>query len=108
MQDKHTKICLYLDYYGSLLTKRRQQILQMIFEDDLSLTEIAENFEISRQAVHDNMQQGVQQLEQYEKTLGMVEKNLELRRLLDEILNNQQNLSVDLRQKLEEMKAIIL
>ncbi len=108
MRDKHTKICLYLDYYGSLLTQRRQQILHMVFEDDLSLTEIAEYFNISRQAVHDNMQQGVQQLEQYEKTLRLVEKNLKLRTLLNEILNHPENLNTDLIQKLEEMKSIIL
>lgn len=108
MELKHTKISLYLDYYGSLLTERRQQILHMVYDDDLSLSEIADEFSISRQAVHDNVQHGVKQLEEYEASLGMVEKNLKLTASIDDILQDKKTLDDDLIQKLENLKSMIL
>ncbi len=83
---KHTQICLYFDYYGKLLTPRRQQILQMSFENDMSLAEIADALGTSRQAVHDNIQQAVAQLENYETELGMVQKDQRLIHKIDQLL----------------------
>ena len=72
---KHNEVCLLLDYYGSLLTERRQQILRLYYEEDMSLSEIAELLQITRQAVHDNMQQGISQLEEYETKLRSIERD---------------------------------
>ena len=47
------KNSLLLDYYGILLTKHQQDILDEYFNEDLSMNEIADNLEISKSAVQD-------------------------------------------------------
>lgn len=91
---KHTAICLYLDYYGSLLTARRQEILHMSYEDDMSLSEIAASLNITRQAVHDNIRQAVDQLEGYEAKLGMVKRDRKILDQLNSILEGNPDLAM--------------
>ncbi len=52
------KVNWLLDHYGELLTSRQKDVLELHYGDDLSLSEIAEELEISRQAVHDSIQRG--------------------------------------------------
>ena len=47
-----------LDIYGKLLTKRQRECLELYYDENLTLAEIAEHFNISRQAVHDAMRHG--------------------------------------------------
>jgi len=106
---QHNYLCILLDYYGDLLTQRRQQILNMSLEDDMSLSEIAEKLEISRQAVHDNIQQAVEQLQQYERNLGMVQKDQSLVKKVDHILSNYKfEQKSEIVRELEELKEMIL
>ena len=56
MEERMT-ISLLLDFYGSLLTDRQRECYALHHEDDMSLGEIAEELSISRQAVHDNIEQ---------------------------------------------------
>jgi uncharacterized protein len=67
----HNEICLYLDFYGQLLTDHCRDILEMHYSEDMSLSEIAETLGITRQAVHDRIRQGSSQLTAYEKALGL-------------------------------------
>ncbi len=60
-----------LTCYGALLTDRQRDCLDLYYNEDLSLGEIAEHFHISRQAVHDAMQRGEEQLAAYEAALHM-------------------------------------
>lgn len=62
------------DLYGSLLTKKQQEIIELYYCDDLSLSEISEQFNISRNAVYDCLKKGIKQLENYEKELKLLEK----------------------------------
>ena len=50
---KDLEFSILLDHYGSVLTERQRSILTEYYDEDLSLSEIAENFGISRQALHD-------------------------------------------------------
>lgn len=52
-----------LDCYGALLTVRQRECLELYYNENLTLAEIAEYFHISRQAVHDAMRHGEEQLE---------------------------------------------
>lgn len=61
-----------LDFYGPLLTKRQHELLSLYCEEDLSLGEIAEQEQISRQGVHDAVQRAQHQLHQYEAQLGLL------------------------------------
>ena len=55
-----------LDCYGMLLTARQRECLDLYYNENLTLAEIAEYFHISRQAVHDAMRHGEEQLAGYE------------------------------------------
>ncbi|NLZ71303.1 MAG: hypothetical protein GX909_02205 [Clostridiaceae bacterium] len=106
---KHNRICLLLDYYGSLLTERKQEILRLSYEEDMSLSEIADLLSITRQAVHENMQRGIEQLEEYEEKIGAAHRDILLKRKIDSLLEDEeQNNSEKLKQDLLELQKIIL
>ena len=67
-----TDICLWLDFYGQLLTSHTRDVLDLHYGEDMSLSEIAANLGITRQAVHDRIRQGVGSLAGYETKLGLV------------------------------------
>lgn len=60
-----------LDCYGALLTERQRECLDLYYNENLTLGEIAEHFHISRQAVHDAMRHGEEQLLAFEAALHM-------------------------------------
>lgn len=59
------------DFYGPLLTKKQQEYMQLYYRDDFSLGEIAEEFDVSRQAVYDNVKRSETALNDYEETLHL-------------------------------------
>ena len=73
--------------YGKLLTARQREVITQYYDYDLSLMEIAENLEISRQGVLDAIKKGSEQLKLYETTLNVVaskkEMNAKLRQISD-------------------------
>ena len=60
------------DAYGMLLTERQRMCLDLHYNQDLSLAEIAEQLGVSRQAVHDILKRSEVQLEEYEEKLALV------------------------------------
>ena len=72
--DAVTKQSLLYDFYGELLTKRQREVMELYNEENLSLGEIAEEFGISRQGVHDALHKAQKALEEYEQKLGLVER----------------------------------
>lgn len=70
-----------LDCYGGLLSDRQRECLDLYYNENLSLGEIAEEFHISRQAVHDAMQRGEEQLAVYEAALGMTKMRAAAKKL---------------------------
>ena len=82
----HTEICLYLDFYGQLLTSHSREVLELYYGDDLSLSEIAEALGITRQAVHDRLRQGARSLDEYEKALGLLTRFKSTRQALQQAI----------------------
>lgn len=78
---------LLLDFYGNLLTDKMRLTLDMYLNDDLSLAEIAEEENISRQGVHDKVKRGLSQLKEYESKLGLVKRFLEQRETIKEAMS---------------------
>lgn len=70
MAHRNRLIALY-DHYGSLLTDKQRDIFDRYYQEDLSLTEIAEHTDTSRQAVHHTLQRTEEWLEKYESQLGI-------------------------------------
>ncbi len=83
--EKDLNITVLLDVYGQLLTEKQRFAIDMYYNEDLSLSEIAEQIDISRQGVRESIKQGEKHLEEYEKHLGIVKRfhkiNSQLRRL---------------------------
>ena len=78
MEPKVRQTYLY-DFYGELLNEHQQKIFEAFVFDDLSLGEVAEELEISRQGVHDMIKRSTKKLEEYENKLHLMERFLELR-----------------------------
>lgn len=78
MEPKVRQAYLY-DFYGELLNEHQQKMFEAFVFEDLSLGEIAEDQNISRQAVHDLVKRSTKKLEEYENKLHLMERFLELR-----------------------------
>ncbi|QNO16380.1 putative DNA-binding protein [Alkalicella caledoniensis] len=85
MLDKVTHLNDLYDIYGQLLTQKQQHIFQMYYQDDLSLGEIAEQVNTSRQAVYDNLKRVANILESYETKLNLYKKDKDLSKILDRL-----------------------
>ena len=74
--DSKVQISILLETYGKLLTDKQYHLLDDYYNLDLSLSEIAENEGITRQAVRDNLKKGENKLFEYEEKLGIRKKTL--------------------------------
>lgn len=72
--EKNVLIGYLLDFYGELLTKRQRECLELHYNDDYSLNEIAEDLGISRQGVHDAIKRGETALLDFENRLKLFER----------------------------------
>lgn len=107
---EHTiRINYLLDFYKILLTDKQKFALEMYYQEDLSLVEIAQNLDVSRQAIYDLLKRGEGLLEEYEeklqlyskyikrqeranKTIEFVSKKLERNEIKDELILKIQEL----------------
>lgn len=76
--DKNLEIALLLDYYGELLTPKQRNVIDLYYNQDLSLGEIAEQENITRQGVRDSIKRGEQTLTELERTLKVAAKSVKL------------------------------
>jgi predicted DNA-binding protein YlxM (UPF0122 family) len=74
MFEKNLNISLLLDFYGDILSERQKEILDFYYNDDLSLAEIAENYDISRQGVRSVLKKGETILVEMEEKLHLAER----------------------------------
>ena len=80
--EKFVKNTLLYDYYGELLTEHQRRVYESVVFDDLSLSEAAEQENISRQGVHDIIKRCNTALSEYENKLRLLEKAGVLRKQL--------------------------
>lgn len=83
--DKNLAISNLLDYYGGLLTDKQRDVVELYYNEDLSLAEISEHEGITRQGVRDSIKRGEAFLLELEEKLGMAKTFGDLYRLLDQI-----------------------
>lgn len=73
------------EFYSILLTNKQKGYLSLYYGDDYSLGEIADEFEVSRQAIYDNIKRTEKILINYEKKLHLVENFLLRKEVLDQL-----------------------
>lgn len=78
-----------LDRYGSILSQKQQRILDGYYNNDLSLSEIAENEGITRQGVRDFVKRSELQLYEFEEKLNLCRKSKELKELIEKIQSKE-------------------
>lgn len=86
--NKHVQISILCEIYGKLLTEKQLNALDDYYNNDMSLTEIGTNYNISKQAVSDLIKKGEEKLFEYEKILRIMEKTQ----------NNEKTLQLVLKQ----------
>ncbi len=84
MADKDLRISVLLDHYGAMLTDKQREVIDLYYNDDLSLAEIAEQEGITRQGVRDNIKRGEAQLLEMEQKLHAAERFERLSALIAE------------------------
>lgn len=84
------------DYYYLLLTEKQREYYEAYYFNDLSLAEIAENNDVSRNAVHGQIKNAIELLEFYEESLGLYEKSIKIKELIKDI-------DSDIKEKIEEL-----
>lgn len=74
MFEKNLQIGYLLDFYGDILPERKRSVMDMYYNEDLSLAEIAAEIGISRQGVRDMIKKSEDELKFYEEKLGLAQK----------------------------------
>lgn len=110
--DDYIYIGRLLDFYGSLLTESESKSVDYYYNEDYSLTEIAELLSISRQAVSLNIKRAIDKLKSFEDALKLIEKFDKKKEAKNKALDllNQAKCSKDIediREKIKEAEEII-
>ena len=82
---KNLEISVLLDYYGGMLTDKQRDVIDLYYNQDLSLAEIAEHEKIYRQGVRDNIKRGEAYLTELEENLHLAKQTVSLLALLEDI-----------------------
>ncbi|WP_277673400.1 putative DNA-binding protein [Piscibacillus halophilus] len=85
MLEKTTRINYLFDFYQELLTPKQKNYMELYYLEDYSLGEISETYDVSRQAVYDNIRRTEAMLEEYEEKLGLYRRFEEQSRILEEM-----------------------
>ena len=83
--DKKVEISILLEIYGNLLTEKQKEYMNYYYNEDLSLSEIAENDGITRQAVMRILQKSSKKLEEYEQKLQIMKKQKQIKKNIEQL-----------------------
>lgn len=84
--EKNITVSILLDIYGKVLTEKQQDVLDLYYNENLSLAEIAEEVKITRQAVRDCIMKGEKKLFNLEERLGIMKRNENQEKQLQKII----------------------
>ena len=82
---KDLEIGYLLDFYGEALTEKQREMLRQYYNDDLSLSEIGENFGITRQGARDTIKHGENALRELEEKVGFAARYRRVQQKLEEL-----------------------
>lgn len=95
--DNRTYITILYDYYGELFTEKERLYFEEYYFSNFSLSEIAENHQVSRNAIHKNIKSIQEKLENYEEKLKLYHNQQKINKVISEIKDQ------DLKKKLEDL-----
>ncbi len=95
--EERDKLIILFDYYEKLLTDSQKNYFMEYYFDNLSLSEIADNFSVSRNAVSKDLKLTVEKLNSYEEKLKLYSKDKRLRSLVNDIKDE------DLKEKINKI-----
>lgn len=90
MEEK-IKISILLSLYGNLLTETQRKYMELYYNEDLSLSEIGDNENITRQAVRTILVKSKNKLQEYEQNLKFMQKEQSIKKLLEQIKKTNLN-----------------
>ena len=93
--EKNVKLSILCELYGKLLTKKQYEFLNDYYNNDLSLSEIAENNKITRQAVRDNIKKGEKKLFEYEEKLLFMKRMFNQEKKIEKVLSELTKIQKD-------------
>ncbi len=115
MFEKNLNISLLLDFYGDILSERQRDMLSMYYNEDCSLSEIAEAYDISRQGVRSVLKKGETILTDMENKLGLAARFIKMRNKSTEIASeldfintkiNNDDISSKIHSLIDEIKEM--
>ena len=104
--EKKQRVNLLMDCYSDLLTEKQQTYLEYYYQEDYSLSEIAQILDVSRNAVFDNLKKAVHSLENYEEKLQLLKKHQERLDLIQRIEGDISSDHKSLEEYLELLRKI--
>ena len=84
------------DYYGELFTDKQKEYFKDYYFNNLTLQEIADNNNVSRNAVHKNIKDILSKLDYYEEKLKLYSNKIKIEKLIE-------NLDIELKEKIREL-----
>ena len=93
--EKKVEISMLWQIYGKMLTEKQSEYIDYYYNKDLSLSEIAENNEITRQAVRDIIKKGERKLFEFEENLLFMKKTINQEKQIQHILFNLNKIQKD-------------
>jgi predicted DNA-binding protein YlxM (UPF0122 family) len=109
MFEKNLELGYLLDFYGELLSERKRTVMDMYYNEDLSLAEIAAEIGISRQGARDIIKKSEEELIFFEEKLGLAKKLQGVSQKVNElkITSCKVDLPQDFREKLDELISMV-
>lgn len=86
---ERVEVAILNKYYGKMLTNKQQEILAMYVDNNLSLAEVSEELNISRQAVKDAIDNAVQTLKNFEDKMGIIARDKQIKKEIESIENEK-------------------
>lgn len=83
--EKNLRVSILLDYYSPMLTDKQKDVIDLYYNEDLSLSEIAEHENITRQGVRDSIKRGEQTLFEMEEKFKLAERSEKYYAMMEEI-----------------------
>ncbi len=106
MEDR-VEISLLMDFYSPLLTEKQRNIMELYYNEDLSLAEIAELNNTSRQAIHDLIKRCDKLLLSYESKLNLLQKSINRENKIIDFLENFKSIYSISNEEYDTMKSTL-